>query len=209
MDGYVIAFGLMGTSAILAAFNIVVTIICYRAPGMRWSRLPMFAWSILTTGFLLVLAAPVLVAGMYMIVTDRTVQTAFFVNQLGGSSYLYEDLFWFFGHPEVYVLALPRLPHRVGDHPGVRPQAAVRLQGGRRGHARRGHLVVLRLAAPPVRLRHGPGYAAAVHAHHRADLDPDGVHLPGRDGHVLEGENPADRAHALRPRHVLQLPHRR
>ncbi|MGD0064874.1 MAG: cbb3-type cytochrome c oxidase subunit I [Streptosporangiaceae bacterium] len=107
MDGYAIAFGLMGISAILAAFNIVVTIICYRAPGMRWSRLPMFVWAMLTTGFLLVLAAPVLVGGMYMIITDRTAQTAFFVSQLGGSSYLYEDLFWFFGHPEVYILALP------------------------------------------------------------------------------------------------------
>jgi cytochrome c oxidase subunit I len=107
MDAYAIAFGLMGISATLAAFNIVVTIICYRAPGMRWGRLPMFVWSMLTTGFLLVLAAPVLIGGMYMILTDRTAQTGFFVNQVGGSSYLYEDLFWFFGHPEVYVLALP------------------------------------------------------------------------------------------------------
>jgi cytochrome c oxidase subunit I len=107
MDAYAVAFGLMGISIILAGFNIVVTIICYRAPGMRWSRLPMFVWAMLTTGFLLVLAAPVLVGGMYMIITDRTAQTAFFVNQLGGSSYLYEDLFWFFGHPEVYILALP------------------------------------------------------------------------------------------------------
>ena len=107
MDSYAVAFGLMGISIILAGFNIIVTIICYRAPGMRWSRLPMFVWAMLTTGFLLVLAAPVLVGGMYMIITDRTAQTAFFVDQLGGSSYLYEDLFWFFGHPEVYILALP------------------------------------------------------------------------------------------------------
>jgi cytochrome c oxidase subunit I len=107
MDAYAFAFGLMGISMILAGFNLTVTIICYRAPGMRWSRLPMFVWSMLTQGFLFVLAAPVLVGGMYMIITDRTAQTAFFVNQLGGSSYLYEDLFWFFGHPEVYLLALP------------------------------------------------------------------------------------------------------
>jgi cytochrome c oxidase subunit 1 len=107
MDAYAFAFGLMGISVILAGFNIICTIICYRAPGMRWSRLPMFVWAMLTTGFLLVLAAPVLVGGMYMIITDRTAQTAFFVDQLGGSSYLYEDLFWFFGHPEVYILALP------------------------------------------------------------------------------------------------------
>jgi cytochrome c oxidase subunit 1 len=107
MDAYAFAFGLMGISIILAGFNIIVTIICYRAPGMRWGRLPMFVWSMMTTGFLFVLAAPVLVGGMYMIITDRTAQTAFFINQLGGSSYLYQDLFWFFGHPEVYILALP------------------------------------------------------------------------------------------------------
>jgi cytochrome c oxidase subunit I len=107
MDGYAFAFGLMGVSIILAGFNMVVTIFCYRAPGMRWSRLPVFVWSMLTTGLIMVLAGPVLIGGMYMIITDRTVQTAFFVNQLGGSSYLYQNLFWFFGHPEVYILALP------------------------------------------------------------------------------------------------------
>jgi cytochrome c oxidase subunit 1 len=106
-DAYAFAFGLMGISVILAGFNLIVTIICHRAPGMRWSRLPMFVWSIIATSFLFVLAAPVLVGGMYMMLTDRTVQTAFFVNTLGGSSYLYENLFWFFGHPEVYILALP------------------------------------------------------------------------------------------------------
>jgi cytochrome c oxidase subunit I len=106
-DSYAIAFGLMGVSMILAGFNLIVTIICYRAPGMRWSRLPMFVWSMLATSFLMVLAAPVLVGGMYMIITDRTIQTAFFTDTLGGSSYLYQNLFWFFGHPEVYILALP------------------------------------------------------------------------------------------------------
>ena len=107
MDSYAVAFGLMGISAILAAFNIVVTVISYRAPGMRWSRLPLFVWGMVSTSFLLVLAAPVLVGGMYMILTDRTAQTAFFEDTLGGSSYLYQNLFWFFGHPEVYILALP------------------------------------------------------------------------------------------------------
>jgi len=106
-DAYAFAFGLMGISVILAGFNLIATIICYRAPGMRWSRLPIFVWGTLTTSFLFVLAAPVLVGGMYMMITDRTVQTAFFSDQLGGSSYLYQNLFWFFGHPEVYILALP------------------------------------------------------------------------------------------------------
>ena len=106
-DSYAMAFGLMGVSMILAGFNIIVTVICYRAPGMRWSRLPMFVWSMVSTSFLMVLAAPVLVGGMYMLLMDRTAQTAFFEDRLGGSSYLYQNLFWFFGHPEVYILALP------------------------------------------------------------------------------------------------------
>src|SRR6516225_5236352 len=107
MDTYAMAFGLMGISMILAGFNIIVTYINYRAPGMRWSRLPMFVWSMFTVSFLQVLSVPVLVAGLYMMLMDRTWQTAFFVNQLGGSSYLWQNVFWFFGHPEVYILALP------------------------------------------------------------------------------------------------------
>jgi cytochrome c oxidase subunit 1 len=107
MDTYALAFGLMGISLILAGFNLIVTYINYRAPGMRWSRLPMFVWSMFTVSFLQVLSVPVLVAGLYMMLMDRTAQTAFFTNQLGGSSYLWEDVFWFFGHPEVYILALP------------------------------------------------------------------------------------------------------
>jgi len=106
-DSYAVAFGLMGLSLILLGFNIIVTVICYRAPGMRWSRLPIFVWAMLSTAFLMVLAAPVLVGAMYMMIADRTVQTAFFTDSLGGSSYLWQNLFWFFGHPEVYILALP------------------------------------------------------------------------------------------------------
>ncbi len=106
-DAYYFAFGLMGISVILAGFNIIVTIVNYRAPGMRWSRLPIFVWSMFTVSFLMVLAAPVLVGGTYMTLMDRTFQTAFFTNTLGGSSYLWQNLFWFFGHPEVYILALP------------------------------------------------------------------------------------------------------
>jgi cytochrome c oxidase subunit I len=107
MDAYLVAFGVMGISIILAGFNIVVTVVNLRAPGMLWSRLPVFVWGVLSTSFLMVLATPVLVGGLYMLAMDRTVQTAFFTDVLGGSSYLWENLFWFFGHPEVYILALP------------------------------------------------------------------------------------------------------
>ena len=132
-DSYAIAFGLMGISIILAGFNIIVTVICYRAPGMRWSRLPMFVWSMLATSFLMVLAAPVLVGGMYMIVdrpdgADRVLRRPARRQQLPV--------------PEpVLVLRPPRgvhpgaarLRHRVRDHPGVLPQAAVRLQDAAAG----------------------------------------------------------------------------
>jgi len=106
-DAYLVAFGLMGTSMIVGGFNIVVTVINYRAPGMTWTRVPIFTWAMLVTAMLMVLAAPVLVAGTYMSLLDRTVQTALFDVNHGGSSYLWQNLYWFFGHPEVYILALP------------------------------------------------------------------------------------------------------
>src|SRR6202044_1181659 len=100
-DSYAMAFGLMGISIILAGFNIIVTVICYRAPGMRWSRLPIFVWSMVATAFLMVLAGPVLVGGMYLLLLARSAQPAFFEDALGGSGYMYRNLFRFFGHPEV------------------------------------------------------------------------------------------------------------
>ena len=106
-DSYAMAFGLMGISLILARVQ----------PDRHRDLLPGSGHALeqdpdLRLGgdvhrFLMVLAAPVLVAGMYMMITDRTAQTAFFVDTLGGSSYLYQNVFWFFGHPEVYILALP------------------------------------------------------------------------------------------------------
>ena len=92
---------------IMAGFNLAATIINYRAPGMTWSRVPIFVWSILSTTALLVLATPTLVVAGYLGVLDRTAQTAFYVTEHGGSSFLWENLFWFFGHPEVYIMALP------------------------------------------------------------------------------------------------------
>jgi cytochrome c oxidase subunit 1 len=106
-DAYLVAFGLMACSMILAGFNIVATVVNYRAPGMSWTRLPLFVWGILVTSMLMVLAAPILVGATYMALLDRTVQTALFDVNHGGSSFLWQNLFWFFGHPEVYILALP------------------------------------------------------------------------------------------------------
>ncbi|MHB1710718.1 MAG: cytochrome c oxidase subunit I [Acidimicrobiales bacterium] len=107
MDGYLMAFGLMALSMIIASINIIATVVDFRAPGMRWSRLPVFVWGVLTTSVLTALAPPVLLGGVYFMGIDRTIGTALFVQAHGGSPYLWENVFWFFGHPEVYILALP------------------------------------------------------------------------------------------------------
>jgi cytochrome c oxidase subunit 1 len=107
MDSYLVGFAVIGIGMILAGFNLACTIIHYRAPGMSWNRVPIFVWSILATCALLTLATPTLVVAGLFGLLDRTAQTAFFVNEHGGSSFLWENLFWFFGHPEVYIMALP------------------------------------------------------------------------------------------------------
>jgi cytochrome c oxidase subunit 1 len=107
MDAYIFAFILIGISLTLLGMNLMTTIITMRAPGLTWSRLPIFVWGVLSTSILMALAAPVLVAAMLMGLMDRAANTAFYIASLGGSPYLYENLFWFFGHPEVYILALP------------------------------------------------------------------------------------------------------
>lgn len=107
MDSYLVGFAVIGAGMILNGFNQIVTITNLRAPGMRWTRLPMFVWAMISTSFLLTLATPVLFVGVYLGILDRTAQTSFYVNTHGGSNYLWENLFWFFGHPEVYIMALP------------------------------------------------------------------------------------------------------
>jgi cytochrome c oxidase subunit 1 len=106
-DAYIGFFALVGVSMCLLGLNLLATIITMRAPGMTWSRLPIFVWSVLATATLMTLASPMLIAALLMAAFDRTVQTGFYVTGIGGSSYLWQNLFWVFGHPEVYIVALP------------------------------------------------------------------------------------------------------
>ena len=106
-DLWILAIHLTSLSSIIGAINFIVTIHNMRAPGMAWMRMPLFVWTIEVYSILILFALTVLAAGLTLLLLDRQVGTHFFLPQKGGSAVLYQHIFWFFGHPEVYIMVLP------------------------------------------------------------------------------------------------------
>lgn len=107
IDYYSLGLLIAGIGSVIAAINLIVTIIKYRAPGLSLKRLPLFVWMVLVTQFLIILAMPALNAALVMLLIDRRLNAHFFVPASGGSAVLWQHYFWAFGHPEVYIVILP------------------------------------------------------------------------------------------------------
>ena len=184
---FIFAIHVLGMSSIMGSINIIATVMNMRAPGMSYMKLPLFVWTWLITAFLLVAVMPVLAGAVTMMLMDIHFGTSFFSAAGGGDPVLFQHIFWFFGHPEVYIIILACVRSGVTDYSRVFPQTAVRvrLHGLRDGVHR--FPVVYRLGPSYVYRRDAGCRRAVLYVRHHADCRTDrreGVQL---DQHHVAG----------------------
>ena len=158
MDLAIFAVHILGMSSIMGSINIVTTILNLRAPGMTLMKMPLFVWTWLITAYLLIAVMPVLAGAVTMMLTDRHFGTSFFNAAGGGDPVMFQHIFWFFGHPEVYIMIIAGLRRGFPGDPGLLAQAPVRLCLDGVCHRLDRHPVVPCLGPPHV---HGAACRAA------------------------------------------------
>ena len=209
MDAYLMAIIIFAISSAIAGANITTTILSMRARGMTWNRTPIFVWGVMASVVLAIPAFPMFMASMVLLGVDRTVEGQFYVASGGGSPWLYANLFWLMGHPEVYVIVLPAVAAIMeftpvfARKPIFNYNAAVLAIVGIVG------LSIMVWAHHMYASGWAPDLNGSVHAHDRAHLDPDRRALPGADRHDLARPDLDDVADDGHVRGAVELHHRR
>ena len=194
-DLWIMGLAVSGLGTILGGVNMITTVICMRAPGMTMWRLPIFTWAILVTSVLILIAFPVLTAALFGLASDRHFGSHVF-DPANGGAILYQHLFWFFGHPEVYIIALPFF----GIISEVIPVFSRKPLFGYRGmvYALLAHRGAVRRGVGAPHVRHRRGAAAVLQLHDVPDRDTDRAEVLQLDRHHVEGAGQLRDADAVR-----------
>ena len=195
----IFAVHMMGISSIMGAINIIATILNMRAPGMDLLKMPVFVWTWLITAFLLIAVMPVLAGSVTMLLTDKFFGTSFFNAAGGGDPVMFQHIFWFFGHPEVYIMILPAFGMVSEIIPTFARKPLFGYQAMVYAIASIAFLSLHRLGAPHVHRRHAARRRAVLHVRDHADRGADrrqGVQLGVHDVARLDDLRDADAVRA-------------
>ena len=186
MDAGHFAMHILGASSIMGSINIIVTILNMRAPGMTLMKMPMFCWTWLITAYLLIAVMPVLAGAITMTLTDRHFGTSFFNPAGGGDPIMYQHIFWFFGHPEVYIMILPAFGIVSQVVPAFARKKAVWLCIDGVRHRLHRYSELCGVGSPHVHHWHASDWSAVLHVFDHADCRADWCEDLQLDRHHVE-----------------------